>query len=141
MSLLHKGSKLYSILNRKCPHCHEGEFFKNNNPYNLNHMSATYENCTVCGRKLYIEPGFYYGALYVTYVLGVAHFVTIWVASAVLNIQYEFWSFVAFIGLSILLMTPLYHAISKIIWANMFMTYKGVESSEMEIKEKEDYGL
>jgi|SRR5690606_36935415 len=141
MSLLEKGNKLYSIFYRKCPHCHEGEFFKYKNPYNLKHLSATYENCTVCGRKLYIEPGFYYGALYVTYGLGVAHFVAIWVISEILNIQYEFWSFVAFISISLLLLTPFYHAISKIIWANMFMGYKGVERSELEIKEKEDYGI
>ena len=28
LAMIKKGTKLYSILKLKCPHCHEGEFFE-----------------------------------------------------------------------------------------------------------------
>ena len=122
-----KGNKLYSILKFKCPHCHEGEFFKNRNPYDLNSMSATYERCPKCDRKLYIEPGFYYGAMYVSYALGVAHVVTFWVAKSILGFEMEFWNFIILVGSVLLALSPLYYALSKIIWANLFLSYKEEE--------------
>ena len=73
---LQKGQKLYSILKFKCPHCHEGEFFEDRNPYNLSSMSKTFERCPKCDRKFSMEPGFYYGAMYVSYAIGVAHIVS-----------------------------------------------------------------
>lgn len=119
-----KETKLFSVLHFKCPHCHEGEFFKERNPYNLKVMSATYDYCPHCRRKLYIEPGFYYGAMYVSYALAVAHVITLWVARVILGIEPEFWNFIIFVGSTLLLLSPLYYALSKIIWANMFIHYK-----------------
>lgn len=120
-----KGSVFYSVLKYKCPHCHEGDFFKSNNPYNFKVLSATYDYCPHCKRKLTIEPGFYYGAMYVSYALGVAHVVTFWVAKTILQIEVEFWNFIILVGSFLLILSPLYYALSKIIWANMFIKYKG----------------
>ncbi|MEQ8908498.1 MAG: DUF983 domain-containing protein [Vicingaceae bacterium] len=124
MAWLEKGKKLYSILKFKCPHCHEGEFFESRNPYNFSNMSTTYDRCPNCKRRLYIEPGFYYGAMYVSYTLGVAHIITFWVASLILGIEMEFWNFIIMVGSFLIVLTPLYYALSKIIWANMFLNYK-----------------
>ena len=79
-----KGTKLYSILNNKCPRCHEGKFFDSANPYNLAKMTSMPDKCPECGQPYEPEPGFYFGAMYVSYALGVALFVTIWVATSVL---------------------------------------------------------
>lgn len=124
MKLLSKGSKLYSILKFKCPHCHEGEFFKFKNPYNFKSMSATFDNCPHCKEKLLIEPGFYYGAMYVSYALGVAHVLFFLVAKAILKVEIEFWNFIILVGSILFAISPLYYAFSKIIWANMFINYK-----------------
>lgn len=125
MSLVKKGSKLYSILHYRCPHCHEGDFFKNNKPYNMKAPGATNDFCPTCERKLLIETGFYFGAMYVTYAFGIAHFVTIWVASIILGLQLEYWVLVLIIVFSLLILTPYYYMLSKIVWANMFIDYKG----------------
>lgn len=130
MALFEKGKKMYSITHFKCPHCHEGEFFKSRNPYDLKNMSATHDYCPKCKRKLYLEPGFYYGAMYVSYALSVAHVITFWVASLVLGIDLGFWNFIIFVGTFLIALTPLYYALSKIIWANMFIGFK--ESSKEE---------
>jgi uncharacterized protein (DUF983 family) len=130
MSWIKKGDKLYSILNFKCPHCHEGEFFKSRNPYDFKNMSTTYDRCPSCDRRLYIEPGFYYGAMYVSYGLSVAHIVTFWVASLILGIEMEFWNFIILVGIALIALTPLYYALSKIVWANMFLNFKTEEDEK-----------
>lgn len=119
-----QGSKMYSILKFKCPHCHQGEFFIEKNPYNLKYFSQTHEKCSVCRRSFSIEPGFYYGAMYVSYALGVAHIVSFLVAKAILGFEMEFWPFIILVGSALVLLTPLYYALSKIIWANFFFHYK-----------------
>ena len=75
-----KGTKLYSIFNGTCPQCHEEKMFKSNNPYKLKTIFDMHENCPNCGQKFTPEPGFYYGAMYVSYAFGVAFFVAVWVA-------------------------------------------------------------
>jgi uncharacterized protein (DUF983 family) len=132
MALFEKGNKMFSITHFKCPYCHEGEFFKSRNPYDLKNMSATHDRCPKCDRKLYLEPGFYYGAMYVSYALSVAHIVTFWVASIVLGVDFEFWNFIILVGVFLVALTPLYYALSKIIWANLFIGYKGLKENKEE---------
>lgn len=122
--MLKKGSKLYSILKLKCPYCQEGEFYKSRNPYDFSSMSEHHENCDNCERKLSIEPGFYFGAMYVSYTFGVAHIVSFVVAKYILDFEMEFWNFIILVASSLLAVTPLYYALSKIIWANLFMNFK-----------------
>ena len=69
--MLKKGTKLYSIFNNKCPRCQEGNFFENNNPYNLKKVMKMNEHCPICDLKYQIEPSFFYGAMYVSYGLTV----------------------------------------------------------------------
>ena len=118
-----KGSKLYSIIKFRCPRCHEGGFLENKNVYNLKDAGNIYKECFVCGLKYSPEPGFYYGAMYVSYALGIALFVSIWVA---LTVLYPSHSNELLIGIIIgftLALGPYLYALSKIIWANFFFHY------------------
>lgn len=120
--LVGKGSKLYSIFKMKCPQCQEGEFFVSH-PYDLKKAGDLHENCSNCGLKYSKEPGFYYGAMYVNYALGVALFVTLWVS---FNLFFPDVSVGWQIGLIIfftVILTPYMYALSKIIWANFFIKY------------------
>lgn len=121
-SMLKKGSRLYSILKMKCPQCHEGDFFISH-PYDLKKAGELHETCSVCHIKYSKEPGFYYGAMYVSYALTVALFVTMWTS---FNLFFDNVS----VGLQIfliitatILLTPYLYALSKIIWANFFIKY------------------
>ncbi|HIP31443.1 MAG TPA: DUF983 domain-containing protein [Crocinitomicaceae bacterium] len=120
--MLKKGSRLYSILKMKCPQCHEGDFFISH-PYDLKKAGELHETCSVCHIKYSKEPGFYYGAMYVSYALTVALFVTMWTS---FNLFFDNVS----VGLQIfliitatILLTPYLYALSKIIWANFFIKY------------------
>ncbi len=122
-----KGSKLYSIFKYKCPHCHEGDFFESRNPYNLKKAGEIPPTCKVCGRNLRMEPGFYFGAMYVAYGLAVATCVSVFVATYVLYPEASIGLYIGLITAALVLIGPLLYALSKIIWINFFVGYKGIE--------------
>ncbi len=67
MSLLNKGKKLYSIFNFKCPRCHEADMFKTRT-FSFSKPFEMKERCDYCGEDFMPEPGFYYGAMFVSYI-------------------------------------------------------------------------
>lgn len=125
--MLSKEKKIYSVIHQKCPHCHEGEFLVTRNPFNLSKVGEVLPGCSVCGRKYESEPGFYFGALYVSYGLAVGLCVSIFVAVNVLAPEVEATTTVWWVLGGLLLTAPVLYAWSKILWANMFISYKGVE--------------
>lgn len=81
------------------------------------------EKCSVCAQKYWPEPGFYYGAMYVSYALTIALSVSVFVAMIVL------WHFdvLWYLGLNaalILLLFPLIFRYSRAIWFNFFVSYR-----------------
>lgn len=118
-----KGTKLYSILNLKCPRCHEGDLFLTKNAYSVSNIDKMPDACPICGEKYWPEPGFYYGAMYVSYALTIALSVAVFVAMIVL------WHFdVAwYLGLNatlIILFFPPIFRFSRAIWFNFFVKYR-----------------
>jgi len=67
-----KGTKLYSILTGTCPVCQEESMYKEKNPFKLGQVYEMHDRCSHCGTKYKIEPSFFYGAMYVSYAVGVA---------------------------------------------------------------------
>jgi len=68
-SVKRKGNLLLNILNEKCPHCGEGKVFKKSaNPFRFPEMK---EKCDVCNYRFDREPGYFLGAMYISYGLGV----------------------------------------------------------------------
>lgn len=118
---------LVSVLNNKCPRCREGYLFKSTNAYNLKHIVDMNDECPVCKQKTEIEPGFYYGTSYVSYALGVAFVVSVFVAWYVLigfsiNDNRLFWCMgVAIAGLIVL--QPVLMRLSRILWLSWFVKY------------------
>ncbi len=127
--MLGKGTKLYSIFRMKCPQCHEGDFFVSH-PYNFKHAGEVKEHCEVCGLKYSREPGFFYGAMYVSYALAVAVFVTLWTSMNLFFPWIESWAQIFIIIAVSLGLTPYLYALSKIIWANFFYKYDRYSSSQ-----------
>jgi uncharacterized protein (DUF983 family) len=117
-----KGTKLYSILHIKCPQCQEGAFLVST-PYDLSKVGDVREECDVCGLKYSKEPGFYYGAMYVSYALGVALFVTVWASCNWFFTDVSVWVQIGLVVLLSILLGPYLFALSKIIWANFFISF------------------
>jgi uncharacterized protein (DUF983 family) len=127
-------NSLYSIFKYKCPRCNRGEFFESRNPYNLKEAGNIKESCSHCKLKYSPEPGFYYGAMYVSYGLGIAMFVTVWVALLVLYPSYTPIELIILLFISLILLGPYIYALSKTVWANLFFHYEEEYAQE---KQKE----
>ena len=124
--------KLKSIFTFKCPQCLKGEFFESRNPYNLKKMGNVRECCSECGLKYEREVGFFYGAMYVSYALGVALFVSLWVATEILYPNYSTGFLIGLIISATIGFAPLLYAFSKIIWINLFVSAKNLDTSKAE---------
>jgi uncharacterized protein (DUF983 family) len=117
-----KGTKIYSILTGSCPKCHEESMFKNKNPYILSEALRMNETCSHCGTKYKIEPSFFYGAMYVSYGVGIAFAVAAFVISYVIFKASIHIIFASIIGTLIVFM-PIIMRLSRNIWINLFMHY------------------
>ena len=122
MQMLKKGSKLYSILTGSCPKCHEESMYFNENPYNLMEIYKMYEKCSNCNTKYKIEPSFFYGAMYVSYGVGIAFAVAAFVISYLFIGTTLKTAFIAIVVVQIIAM-PFIMRVSRNIWANIFIHY------------------
>jgi hypothetical protein len=118
-----KQTRLFSILNNKCPRCHEGIFFEDNNPYHLKKFDKMNLHCSVCDEQFEPEIGFYYGAMYVSYGLTVAFGVGLFVLLCVLLNLDTMLFIITFAILQVLLM-PVFYRISRLTYINIFVKYK-----------------
>ncbi len=117
-----KGTKLYSILMMKCAKCHEGDLFCDRNPYHLRQLFRMYDKCPVCGQKYQPEPGFWFGAMYVSYALNVAIWITLFVA--IYTFVTLYWVYFLSIGVLVdLVLVPVTFRLSRSIWMNFFISY------------------
>ena len=66
-----KGSKIYAMITGCCPKCHEESMYLNANPFNVLKIYAMHEKCSHCKQVYKIEPSFFFGAMFVSYGLGV----------------------------------------------------------------------
>ncbi|WP_417368679.1 DUF983 domain-containing protein [Flavobacterium beibuense] len=120
--MLKKGSKLYSILTGTCPRCQEESMYIDKNPYNLSKVYKMHENCSLCGLHYKIEPSFFYGAMYVSYAVGVAFSVAAFIISYVFFNSSLKTAFIAIVTTLIALM-PVSMRVSRNIWINFFISY------------------
>ncbi len=69
---MEKKSAWSAILNHKCPRCYEGDIFEHSLSENPLKFTETHEHCPHCHLRYEREPGFFYGAMYVSYALTMA---------------------------------------------------------------------
>jgi hypothetical protein len=96
--------------------------YKNKNPYALSETLKMHERCPHCDTKFKIEPSFFYGAMYVSYAVGVA------IAVAAFIISYYFiglnrnQTFISIVSTLVILL-PIITRISRNIWINFFFKF------------------
>ncbi len=113
---------LYSMFKNKCTYCHQGDVFVEKNPYKLSKMFDMHKTCSHCELKYEKEPGFFYGAMYVSYALTVGWFL-IWFALQSYLLQWDSTLFLVVFIVFLVLSAPLNLRWSRIIWLNIFFRY------------------
>ena len=61
-----------AILACKCPKCKQGNLFTDPNPYHIKNIDKMVDACPNCRFSLSSETGFYWFAMYVSYILSIA---------------------------------------------------------------------
>ncbi|HVX52466.1 MAG TPA: DUF983 domain-containing protein [Chitinophagaceae bacterium] len=115
-----------SLFKTTCPHCRQGHMFISRKIYAKNFLQMP-ETCPVCGQRMEIERGFYYGTGYVSYAitvaLSVATFIAWWVLIGFsLNDNRVFW----WLGINaalLVVLQPWLMRLSRRVWLGFFVRY------------------
>ena len=113
--------KIKAIFQMKCPRCFEGNLFSAGilEFKGLDKMPA---NCPYCNQKFKPEPGYWYGAMFISYILS-GWFCLIFVGICILVFKLNvWWSFI----LLLLVVIPLYgwlFRISRSLWIHFNIKY------------------
>ena len=126
MRFLSKGTKAYGIFNLKCPKCHEGNQFPTPT-FSFRKSFDMHDNCPHCGQNFMPEPGFYYGAMFLSYIfmawfcIGFVAFVH-WVLGLSTGV-----SFALLIGVCAIFFVYIFR-FARSLWLNMNFKYDPEQS-------------
>ena len=122
MKKILQGNPLYSIFTGSCPVCQKESMYVESNPYKLSDTLKMHERCSHCDTKYKIEPSFFYGAMYVSYAVGIAFAVAAFIISYYFIGSNLVTAFVAIIG-TLFVFAPIIMRLSRNIWINFFFDY------------------
>lgn len=120
--MIHKGDKIYSVIKGVCPRCHQQNMYRISNPFVLTDTLTMNDRCGHCDLKYKMEPSFFFGAMYVSYGVGVAFAIAIFVISVLIFKTSLITSFFWISGL-LFLTLPIILRVSRNIWINFFVNY------------------
>lgn len=118
---MQKGSWKYSVVKGKCPRCNGGDLWVNKKSYSSG-FSEMHERCSSCDLKYDIEQGFWYGAMYISYALGVAVVVSIVILLSIIG-EYGVLVKSGIATLFLIFLMPLIFRYSRTIWLNIFVHF------------------
>lgn len=96
--------------------------YTDGNPYHLGNLFKMHERCSKCNLKYKMEPSFFYGAMYVSYAVGIAFAVAAFVISF-LFLGVSLVNAFIIIVVTLILLLPLIIRLSRNIWINLFIKY------------------
>jgi len=117
-----KGSKLNSIVKGNCPRCQEESMYESKNAFNIITATKMKESCSNCGLRYMIEPAFFYGAMYVSYGVGISFGIAAFIISKVLLGSSLITAFIAIVA-TLVVFYGIIMRISRNIWINIFVSY------------------
>ena len=123
--IINRGNKLYSIIYNCCPRCQSDKLWPKSNPYKniLVNNGGDIGSCKNCNLKYEIEPGFWYGAMYVSYGLTVFVAIFTWLIIYILNKEMDIFMQISIISFLIIILFPVVYFLSRLIWINLFVSY------------------
>ena len=108
------------MLRNKCPVCKKGKIFNERNLLFNFKKPNMYSNCPNCDYKYEKEPGFFFGAMYVSYALTISEALIIFILSTLfLGENKLILKFGIIVG-AIVLFSLFNLRFSRIIWIYMF---------------------
>jgi uncharacterized protein (DUF983 family) len=106
------------LLFGRCPRCRSGAIFK---PGLLGIAGLMNETCAVCGLRFLREAGYFLGAMYVSYGLGVLTVLPVATSLAVV-FGWPLWAALTVMVLQTLISVPIFLRLSRLIWLYLDQT-------------------
>lgn len=111
-----------SIFGLRCPRCRHGKLFSVANPFNFKRLNDMPEHCPSCGQPFELEPGFYFGATYVSYAFNVAWLVPLFITVRfVFGLSFRTFVIIMFALLPVLI--PVIVRVSRSVWLHFFVKF------------------
>ena len=114
-----QNSELYAIVNQKCPRCRKGNIWKYNSwlPQKFEKMNA---ECSHCGLHFEVEPGFFIGAMYVSYAFSLGIIATVFLTLRYLLNDPPVWVYMSGVIVVSLLLVPFSFRYARTIFLHLF---------------------
>lgn len=116
-------SKSQAILEGRCPQCREGKIFEHS-LVKVNKFNVMHKHCPKCNLRYEREPGFFFGAMYISYAFSVATFIICGFATYLIGKNPEAWVYVTVVIVATLLTFPLSYRYSRILMIHLFSGVK-----------------
>jgi uncharacterized protein (DUF983 family) len=117
------GSKLSAILQQKCPQCRRGKAFTH--PfYNLAHLTDMPKYCEVCGHEFEVEPGYFYSAMYISYMMTCGMGIALGLAVYYIFDDPELWVYWSIIISAFVIISPLSLRLSRMLTMHLITPIK-----------------
>lgn len=108
-----------ALISCKCPQCRVGNMYKTG-PYNLSRFSEMPENCEHCGFRFEVEPGFFWGAMYISYAFTVAISINVSLLLWWYGGNPGIWVYAGVLSVILLGLSPLMLRYSRVVMLYMF---------------------
>jgi uncharacterized protein (DUF983 family) len=121
----HQDSWFYSILTVKCPRCREGNMFSAGTLYHPKKFMEMNKNCECCGQSFEPEPGYYFGAMFISYAFNTAFFIGVWWMLLFVVDEISMPMMLGVLLFVVIGLLPLTFRWSRVLWINIFVRYVG----------------
>lgn len=101
--------RFFPVLKQRCPRCLEGKVFAG--------LMKMHSACPLCGYDYEREPGYYTGAMYISYGLAVISLIPTGVILFFLGLP-DLWSF-SILGVQLVVTSPILFRYSRVLWLHL----------------------
>jgi uncharacterized protein (DUF983 family) len=119
----HKVTWLSGIIRLKCPRCREGKMFPVGTLYSPTQFMKMKKSCSCCGLSFEPEPGYYFGAMFISYAFNTAYFVGVWIMLSLFSEKASLFMMLGVLCLVVIGLLPITFRLSRVLWISIFVGY------------------
>ena len=116
-------SGLSSILRLCCPKCRTGSLFQTGKILRPGTLFTMHSACPHCKQSFEPEPGFYFGAMFISYAINTALFIGSWVGLLLIYPDYTLSMLLGILTAVVILSLPLSFRLSRSIWLALLVRF------------------
>ena len=114
-----KKTRSSAVFNGRCPRCRDGKIFKTS-VFTFNNFTKMNPRCPNCNLDYEVEPGFFYGALYISYIFSVGIFAAVTIILFVFFDDPESKVYITTVIALSIIFYPFNYRFSRIIYLHLF---------------------